>query len=94
MHRARIGCGGVAAVPARARRTEAVLEGVAWNAATAERAAATLRGEFTPIDDLRASAAYRRQVLGNLLLRLFHETSGAARVATRVDAPLLEAAIR
>jgi xanthine dehydrogenase iron-sulfur cluster and FAD-binding subunit A len=31
--------------------------GVAWNADTAGRAAATLAAEFTPIDDLRASAA-------------------------------------
>jgi len=90
VRRARIGCGGVAAVPARARGTEAALEGAAWNAVTAERAAATLASEFTPIDDLRASAAYRREVLGNLLLRLFHETSGQARVATRVDSPLLQ----
>ncbi|HKU86673.1 MAG TPA: xanthine dehydrogenase small subunit, partial [Casimicrobiaceae bacterium] len=89
VRRARIGCGGVAAVPARARKTEAALEGATWNAVTAERAAATLASEFTPIDDLRASAAYRRHVLGNLLLRLFHETSGDARVATRVDSPLL-----
>jgi xanthine dehydrogenase small subunit len=86
---ARIGCGGVAAVPARARKTEAALEGVAWNPATAKHAAATLAAEFTPIDDLRASAAYRRQVLGNLLLRFFHETAGSASVATRVDSPLL-----
>jgi xanthine dehydrogenase small subunit len=90
VRRARIGCGGVAAVPARARGTEAALEGAAWNAVTAERAAATLASEFTPIDDLRASAAYRREVLGNLLLRLFRETSGQARVATRVDSPLLQ----
>jgi xanthine dehydrogenase small subunit len=89
VRRARIGCGGVAAIPARARKTEAALESDAWNAATAERAAATLAAEFTPIDDLRASAAYRRQVLGNLLLRLFHETSGHAHVATRVDSSLL-----
>ena len=27
-------------------------------------------GLVAPIDDLRASAAYRRQVAGNLLLRL------------------------
>jgi xanthine dehydrogenase small subunit len=86
---ARIGCGGVAAVPARARKTENVLEGAVWNAATAERAATTLAAEFTPIDDLRASAAYRREVLGNLLLRLFHETNADALFATRVDSALL-----
>jgi xanthine dehydrogenase small subunit len=66
---ARIGCGGVAAVPARARQAEAALTGAPWSAATFERAAAVLAEEFTPLDDLRASASYRRRVLGNLLRR-------------------------
>jgi xanthine dehydrogenase small subunit len=92
VRRARIGCGGVAAVPARARRTEAALENAAWNAETAQRAAAALAAEFTPIDDFRASAAYRREALGNLLLRLLHETRGDPRIATRVDAALLQEA--
>jgi len=84
---ARIGCGGVAATPIRARKTEAALEGAAWNAETADRAASILAGEFTPIDDMRASAGYRRVVLGNLLRRFFHETALASNVPTRV-APL------
>lgn len=33
----------------------------------------TLRGEFQPISDMRASAAYRTQVLGNLLERFWQE---------------------
>ena len=33
-----------------------------------------LRGEGTPIDDHRASAAYRSAMLGNALLRLWAET--------------------
>ena len=83
---ARIGCGGVAATPVRARRTEALLAGERWDRATAERAAAALAGEFTPIDDMRASAHYRRAVLGNLLTRCWVETSGAQSGATRVEA--------
>ena len=39
--------------------------------------------EFTPIDDMRAIAGYRRAVLGNLMRRLRLETSGG-RVA-RID---------
>jgi xanthine dehydrogenase small subunit len=81
---ARIGCGGVAPIPARARRTEAALAGQPWTAATAERAAQALEDEFTPIDDMRASAAYRRKVLGNLLRRLWLER-GEARAPTRVS---------
>jgi xanthine dehydrogenase small subunit len=80
---ARIGCGGVAPVPVRAMRTEACLAGQAWGDATAEAAAAMLAGEFTPIDDMRASAAYRRKVLGNLMRRFRLET-GTERVDTRV----------
>jgi xanthine dehydrogenase small subunit len=73
--RARIGCGGVAAVPARARHAEAELTGAPWSAATFERAADVLAAEFTPLDDLRASAVYRRAVLGNLLRRAWLELS-------------------
>jgi xanthine dehydrogenase small subunit len=81
---ARIGCGGVAATPRRAFATEAALAGKPWDDATAEAAAHVLAGEFAPISDMRASAAYRRTVLPNLLRRLRLETSGA-RAPTRVD---------
>jgi xanthine dehydrogenase small subunit len=37
---------------------------------------ATLREEFNPISDMRASAAYRTQVLGNLLERYWLESQG------------------
>ena len=82
---ARIGCGGVAAVPARAPRTEALLAGQTWSESLAARAADALADEFTPIDDMRASAAYRRTVLGNLLRRLWHDTRAGAPVV-RVEA--------
>ncbi|MGE8376253.1 MAG: FAD binding domain-containing protein, partial [Diaphorobacter nitroreducens] len=75
---ARIGAGGVAATPARARQTEAALTGQPWTAATAERAAAVLQAEFNPISDMRASGAYRREVLGALVRRFWRETRGGA----------------
>jgi xanthine dehydrogenase small subunit len=87
MHRAgdtltgvRIGAGGVAATPARARQAEAVLEGQAWSEATANAAANALRAQFHPISDMRASAAYRREVLGNLMKRFWLETQGASHI--------------
>ena len=73
---ARIGAGGVAATPARARQTEAALRGQPWNADTVMAAAAVLRAEFQPISDMRASAAYRQTVLGNLLRRFWLESQG------------------
>ncbi len=71
-----IGAGGVAATPMRARQTEADLLGQAWNADTVMAAVATLRAEFQPISDMRASAAYRQTVLGNLLQRFWLESQG------------------
>ncbi len=74
---ASIGAGGVAATPARARRTEAALRGQPFSASTIERAAQVLRDEFQPISDMRASAAYRQTVLGNLLQRFWLDSHGA-----------------
>jgi len=85
---ARIGCGGVAATPQRARATEALLAGKNWDDALAEAAAAALAAEFSPIGDMRASAHYRRTVLGNLLRRFRIETRLApagSTVFTRVE---------
>ncbi|HEY9494798.1 MAG TPA: FAD binding domain-containing protein [Intrasporangium sp.] len=83
--RARIGVGGVAAIPIRALATEAALEGRPWTAETVRAAAAVMRGEGTPLDDHRASAAYRTAMLGTALLRLHHahphpEKSGSQEV--------------
>jgi xanthine dehydrogenase small subunit len=72
--RARIGLGGVAAMPIRALATEAALEGRPWTGDTAEAAAAVLAGEGTPIDDHRASAAYRAAMLGQSLRKLYAES--------------------
>jgi xanthine dehydrogenase small subunit len=75
-----IGAGGVAATPARAGQAEAALRGQEWNAAAVERGADALRGEFQPLSDLRASAAYRRDVLGNLVRRFWLESQSAPHV--------------
>ena len=54
--------------------------------AIAERAARALRDEFAPIDDMRASAGYRRTVLANLMRRFCIEMAGDSRTVTRVEA--------
>jgi xanthine dehydrogenase small subunit len=72
----RIGAGGVAATPVRAKATEALLRGKQWSQATALQAGAELRREFTPISDMRASADYRSVVLGNLVQRFWLESQG------------------
>ena len=73
----RIGAGGVAATPARARQTEAALLGQPWTQASIHAAARALQAEFTPLSDLRASSAYRRAVLGRLLQRFWLESQAA-----------------
>jgi xanthine dehydrogenase small subunit len=85
----RIGVGGVAATPKRAAATEAALTGKAWTEPAARAAMTVLAGEFAPITDMRAGAAYRRDMLGAMLLRCWHETAAdAPRAATRVFATL------
>ena len=73
---ASIGAGGVAATPVRATRTEAALRGKPWTQTTVQQAMQTLRAEFCTISDMRASAAYRNEVLGNLLQRYWLESQG------------------
>ena len=75
-----IGAGGVAATPVRAVKTEAVLRGKPWTLEAAQQAAAALRAEFQPISDMRASAAYRSEVLGNLMQRFWLESQGLEQI--------------
>ncbi|HEX4951928.1 MAG TPA: xanthine dehydrogenase molybdopterin binding subunit [Thermoanaerobaculia bacterium] len=62
---ARLAWGGVAAMPLRARRAEAVLAGRRVEAAVDE-VAEILASEFEPIDDVRGGAAYRRGLVAAL----------------------------
>ena len=73
----RIAFGGMAATPARARRAEQALDGAALTREAFAAAAEALREDFTPIDDFRASAAYRMRVAQNLFERWFLAASGA-----------------
>jgi xanthine dehydrogenase small subunit len=72
---ARVAFGGMAGIPARAPGCEAALTGRAWTEATVEAAAYALANDFTPLDDMRGSAAYRRKVAANLLRRIWAEQS-------------------
>ena len=72
---ARIAFGGMAATPKRATACEAALSGRPWTEATVRAAAGALAADFQPIDDMRASAAYRLKAAQNLLIRAFLESS-------------------
>ena len=72
---ARIAFGGMAETPKRARAAEAALTGAPWTEASVRAAMDALAADFSPISDMRASAAYRLRTAQNLLLKYFLEDS-------------------
>ena len=86
---ARLAFGGMAATPRRAARAEAALLGQAFSREAAAAAADAIAGDFTPLDDWRASARYRSAVAANLVRRFYLESSGPS---LRVAGLLREAA--
>ena len=75
---ARVAFGGMAATPKRAKACETALTGQPWTEATVRAAANALAQDFQPIDDMRASAAYRLKAAQNLLIRAFLESGATA----------------
>ncbi len=63
----RLAFGSVAPTVVRAFGAESTLRGGVLDERVFDRAGAALLAELTPIDDLRSTAAYRRQVAVNLL---------------------------
>ncbi len=63
---ARLAYGGVAAMPSRAKKTEAFLVGKPWSEATWSGARELLAGEFAPIDDQRSGKDYRKDLVVSL----------------------------
>jgi xanthine dehydrogenase small subunit len=74
---ARIAHGGMGPRAARALAAESALEGADFSQASFDKAAQALQQDIAPMDDLRASAAYRRLAAGNLLRRLWFGFSAA-----------------
>lgn len=73
----RVAFGAVAPTPRRAPRTEAALEGRPLDDATITAAAAAARDEVTPIDDVRASAWYRKELIHNMTRRMLTDVAQA-----------------
>jgi xanthine dehydrogenase small subunit len=73
---ARVAFGGMAATPRRAAACESALTGAPFDARTIAAAAQALHADFTPLDDVRGSAAYRLESAGALLWRLWHKAKG------------------
>ena len=68
--RARIALCSVAPIVFRAKQAEALLEGRALTPALIDEAAAAAAAAASPIDDIRASAGYRRHTVEALTRRL------------------------
>ena len=66
----RLACGAVADRPIRMRRAEALLEGAPPTAELAREAGEAASRECDPITDIRATAEYRRHVVGVIVSRL------------------------
>jgi xanthine dehydrogenase small subunit len=64
----RIAAGGVAPIPLLLTRTADALRGRRLDAATLRAGMRALAEEVVPIDDVRGSAAYKRRLLGHLLV--------------------------
>jgi xanthine dehydrogenase small subunit len=82
---ARIAFGGMAAIPKRAAKAEAVLNGKPWSEASLNAAVAALAQDYSPLTDMRASSEYRMKSAQNLMRRFWLET--------RPEAPLPASAV-
>jgi len=69
----RIALGAVAPTPIRAKRAEGILRGQRFNEQLMEKAAQTAAEESKPIDDHRASAEYRREMVKVLTKRAMEQ---------------------
>ncbi|MDO6710593.1 xanthine dehydrogenase small subunit [Aliiglaciecola sp. 2_MG-2023] len=70
------GFGGVAATPVTANEFEQAMQGATWNASeTLELGKQLLQNAFKPMDDVRASAQYRTDLVVNLWHRFWLENT-------------------
>jgi len=84
LSRARIGLGAVASTPIRARRAEALLtERGDFGPETFAAAARVAAGEARPIDDIRASAWYRRRMVEVQTRRALERAASEAKYPER-----------
>lgn len=76
--KARIAFGGMAGTPHRAHHVEDALTGMPWTEQTITLARAEFAQDYTPMSDMRASAAYRLETAQNMLTRYYYESQGMA----------------
>ncbi len=77
LSKVRVAFGAVAATPIRAAKTEAALEGQRLDAALIDHVAEVAHDEVRPIDDVRASAWYRKEMIRNMTKRMLEDVAHA-----------------
>lgn len=77
----RLAAGSVAATPIRLRRVEELVVGRRVDEALAAAAATAAAQDVAPIDDVRATASYRREVTGELVARFLLAAARAGDVS-------------
>lgn len=83
--RLRAAYGGMAATPKRAANAEAALIGKKWTPEALANIDAAIARDFAPMDDQRASSAYRLRAASNLLRRLQIESTGGSAPPPRLE---------
>ncbi len=83
---ARVAFGGMAGTPRRAAGCEAALTGRVLDASAVAAAQAALATDFAPLDDMRASAAYRMAAAQGMVARLLAAREGVATSVLAVTA--------
>ncbi|MFO1032745.1 MAG: xanthine dehydrogenase small subunit [Hyphomicrobiales bacterium] len=79
--------GGMAATPKRARKTEEALGGLRLDDESSwDSRIAVLTQDFTPLSDMRASAAYRLEAAQGVLRKALMELAGSQAQSTRLEA--------
>jgi len=71
----RVALGAVAPTPIRAAKTERAIEGRPLDEAAIEDIANIARDEISPIDDIRATAWYRLELVHNVMKRMLSDAS-------------------
>lgn len=74
----RVAYGSIAATPVRLAAAEEALEGAVLDVGVVERATAAVTASVHPIDDVRSTADYRREVSGRILARVLTEERSTA----------------
>jgi carbon-monoxide dehydrogenase medium subunit len=89
VRKARIALGSLAPTIVRARAAEDFLAGKSLTLEVCREAAVLARDAVSPIDDVRGSAAYRRQTLDSLLVRTLEEIGRDDIVSSVPENPVL-----